>query len=176
MAHKCDRCDREATVTDTVKVDGKFVELHLCEQCARAAGIAVAASPLEKLMTSFVMQQVAGLASEGERPVVNACPQCGLAYAEFRQKGLLGCPGCYAAFETQLSPLIERAHQGATHHCGKSPARGTPPEQLQQRIAALRKQLDDAVRKEQYERAVGLRDEINKAMARHAPRGPGGHG
>ena len=36
-----------------------------------------------------------------------ACPGCGLAYAEFKAKGRLGCPRCYAAFGPVLIPLLE---------------------------------------------------------------------
>jgi protein arginine kinase activator len=173
MKTKCDRCDREATVTEVMVKAGQKVERHLCESCARDAGIAVSAgTSLEKLMTSFVLQhqqQVAaatggGAAVQGQRTVANACKSCGLAFAEFRQKGLLGCPDCYRAFEPQLGPLLERAHQGSSCHCGKSPSRAALAEVVQQRLAVLRKQLGEAVAAEQYERAAVIRDELSRVI------------
>lgn len=165
MKIKCDRCDREATVTEVMVNSGQKSERHLCEQCAREAGIAIQSTSLEKLMTSFVMQH-ASPAAATVKTVANACQCCGLAYAEFRQKGLLGCPECYKAFEQQLTPLIERAHQGATCHCGKVPERAAPSEALQQRLNSLRKQLSEAISSEQYERAAVLRDELSRANPR----------
>ena len=36
---------------------------------------------------------------------------------------LLGCANDYTVFERDLTPLLQRAHEGATHHVGKVPAR-----------------------------------------------------
>jgi protein arginine kinase activator len=84
--------------------------------------------------------------------------------------------------------LLERAHEGATHHVGKSPRRGSvaratqgsqatapssptteraaarlgTPEERSRRLVILRKQLADAVAAEQYERAASLRDELRR--------------
>src|SRR5262249_10323786 len=117
-------------------------------------------------------------------PKTTACPKCGTTYVEFRQSGLLGCADCYSAFEAQLGPLLERAHEGASHHVGKVPRRalsggrtgGSRPEailgdaaQRAGRITALRKQLDEAVQAEQYERAAALRDELRKMTELGAP-------
>ncbi len=111
------------------------------------------------------------------------CPSCTLELAQFRSTGLLGCPDCYCVFQSVLAPLIERSHEGATHHTGKTPrllssprhAGSTPhadvslrDEQLAaairaerlKRIDTLRLQLADAVAAEQYERAARLRDEV----------------
>lgn len=174
MKTKCDKCDREATVTEVMVKGGQKVERHLCESCAREAGIAVSSgTSLEKLMTSFVLQhqqQGGGGSASGtgtsqpQRQVANACKSCGLAFAEFRQKGLVGCPDCYKAFESQMGPLLERAHQGSSCHCGKSPSRAALAEVVQQRLAQLRKQLGEAVAAEQYERAAVIRDELSRVV------------
>ena len=90
-----------------------------------------------------------------------ACGACGTTFAKFRQTGLLGCAQCYFAFEDRLAPLIERAHEGASQHVGKTPRRaleasqrtdgGKPIDQIladaslhAQQLQLLRKQLDDA--------------------------------
>ena len=170
MKPKCDRCEQDATVTEVVVKDGKRLERHLCEKCAREAGIAIQSTPIDKLVSSFLNSQVVvsqsssgpSPESAGKKGVANACKSCGLAYAEFKQKGLLGCPECYKAFESQLAPLIERAHQGSTHHVGKTPHRGEPDDAHRERLALLRKQLTEAIAAEQYERAALLRDELTR--------------
>ncbi|MEM9083749.1 MAG: UvrB/UvrC motif-containing protein [Planctomycetota bacterium] len=83
-----------------------------------------------------------------------------MTFAQFRETGLLGCPACYRAFEKHLSPLLERAHDGGINHIGKVPARAGTSIDRQQRIALLRRQLDEAITAEEYERAAAVRDEL----------------
>ncbi|MBL8745677.1 MAG: UvrB/UvrC motif-containing protein [Phycisphaerae bacterium] len=158
MKRKCDRCENEATVHEVVIRNGEKAEKHLCESCAREEGFAgVAHAPISDLITKFVISQ-----AKGERsPVkVGMCPSCGMTFAEFKQHGVLGCPECYTAFEAQLSSMIERAHEGATHHVGKTPKRLGGSAGRHERITALRKQLNEAITAEQYERAAALRDQL----------------
>jgi protein arginine kinase activator len=61
-----------------------------------------------------------------------------------------------------LSTLLERAHEGATHHIGKVPRRAGAGEQRQALLMRMRKQLNDAVIDEDYERAARLRDDIRR--------------
>lgn len=187
---KCDQCEQEATVHELRVVHGKKVERHLCERCARDKGIA-AQQP--QISVPELLQKYLQHAAEAAKPgggalaappqpgKATACPTCGTGYLEFRQTGLLGCSHCYASFESQLAPLLERAHEGGSHHIGKLPRRALTgakaagpsaprnlesllggASQLAGKIAALRKQLDEAVRAEQYERAARLRDELRK--------------
>src|ERR1043165_1989309 len=131
---KGDQCEQEATVHELRVVGGKKVERHLCERCARKQGIATQAQAgaitpemLQKLMQASQKSgaEAAPAAGGAAAAVVrtDTCPNCGIGYAEFRQAGLLGCPDCYKAFESQLGPLLERAHEGGTHHVGKAPLR-----------------------------------------------------
>lgn len=155
---KCDRCDNEATVHEVTLHKGKKVEKHLCEQCARGDGISVQQpAPIHQLLQKFVVP-TAGAAQPRQ-----VCPTCGTAYADFRQHGMLGCPDCYREFEDQLGPLVERAHEGATHHIGKAPKRAAGSLDRQRIVAALRRQLNEAVAAEQYERAAQIRDQLRTA-------------
>ena len=88
------------------------------------------------------------------------CPQCGMSWSDFSQTGLLGCEHDYPAFDKDLTPLLQRAHDGATHHFGKVPtrARGTTvPVKRQVDLNRLRKELSRAVEAEDYEKAAKLR-------------------
>jgi protein arginine kinase activator len=183
---KCDHCDNEATVHEVTVKSGVKIEKHLCESCASSQGISVTPStPINELIKHYVMSH--GLASTppGAAPAQAAaatkaqtCPTCKTTFAEFRQHGLLGCPDCYKVFEAQLSPLLERAHDGGVRHTGKTPRRmvgGEPPappvpkpasvlglEDREARLRRIRKELDSAVQAEKYELAAKLRDELRR--------------
>jgi protein arginine kinase activator len=89
-----------------------------------------------------------------------------MSWSDFRQTGLLGCEHDYAAFDKDLTPLLQRAHDGATHHLGKVPTRRggtTVPVKRQVDLNRLRKELSRAVEAEDYEKAAKLRDQIREA-------------
>jgi len=157
-AQKCDHCDRPAIVHEVTVRNGVKSEMHLCEEHAREAGVAMPTppKPINQLLTQFVISQT-GKARARPR---KTCPTCGLSYARFRQGGTLGCADCYEAFADQLTPLIERAQNGATHHRGKAPRRAGGSVDRQLLIQQLVKELDQAVAAEQYERAAELRDRL----------------
>ena len=161
---KCDNCNKSATVHLTEIKGGKKIEKHLCEQCAaQNEGLPVKSHmPINELLTNFVLAH-SGLQQKEQG---TGCPQCGITWAEFRQNGLLGCANDYTVFERDLTPLLQRAHEGATHHVGKVPARrgGTGvPMKRQVDLTRLRKELARAVEGEDYERAAKLRDQIRQA-------------
>ena len=172
---KCDLCDAEATVHETQIVNGQVTVRRLCERHAAENGLTGAAGvPTPGSSATVVL-------SMNQPGATLRCDRCGLSFATFRQHGLLGCPSCYEAFEDKLSPLIQRAHQGGVHHIGKTPrrmlaaARGGDAEAIErvlggareraERIAQLRKQLEEALANEQYERAAAVRDELRRFEA-----------
>ncbi|MFI4881885.1 MAG: UvrB/UvrC motif-containing protein [Phycisphaerales bacterium JB064] len=181
-------CEAEATVHETQIVNGQVMVRRLCERHAAEVGLTgMAGVPSSGSAATVVLnvQQQAG--------TVLKCPTCGLSYAAFRQHGLLGCSQCYEAFEDKLAPLIERAHQGGTHHIGKTPkrmlaaAQGEDPQAVEkllgsareraERVALLRKQLEDALAQEQYERAAAVRDELRRYESQEpGSNEPGSHG
>ncbi|MBF0619640.1 MAG: UvrB/UvrC motif-containing protein [Candidatus Omnitrophica bacterium] len=178
---KCDKCAKKATVHLTEIVEGKVMEMHMCEDCAREQ--------------SHQMEQQFGLADllagltdfgkqipEAQKDVLK-CPTCGLTYEEFRKFGRFGCAECYVAFKSQLKPLLKKIH-GSTAHLGKKPvnvvetsmpaaavpvsagiqppkAAPVPLTQLNA-IDALRERLQDAISREDFEQAAELRDKIRE--------------
>lgn len=162
---KCDNCNQPATVHLTEIKNGKKIEKHLCQDCATAnEGMPVKSNtPINELLTNFVMQH-----SPLQKDVGSPCEQCGISWAEFRQGGLFGCEHDYDLFESDLNPLLQRAHDGGTHHIGKVPTRrgsasGAVPAKKRVDIARLRKELQRAIETEDYERAAALRDQIKTA-------------
>lgn len=156
---KCEApgCENEATVHEVVIKSGKKVERHLCEQHAQTEGVVNPPhAPLNELLTKFVMAQAGEQAPEAPA----ACPTCGMTWSNFREKGVLGCPDCYEAFEEQLTPLLARAHEGGAHHTGKTPGRAGLSSGLHRELSSLRRELEEAIKAEEYERAASLRDRI----------------
>ena len=170
----CQSCKKnEATVFLKLAVNHKVVEMHLCGECAPyAAGGAFGGFDMEPVNIAGMTGNVNGYFKEflpRERRALH-CRRCGLAYHEFKERGLLGCPGCYDGFGPQLAELMSRIH-GNCQHTGKrgrpsvagtpQPARGTPPHSL----SALKQALRRAVEKEDFETAADLRDRIRRLEA-----------
>jgi protein arginine kinase activator len=161
---KCDNCTKAATVHLTEIRNGKKIEKHLCEECAaKSEGLPTVKghTPINELLTNFV------LAHSGiQKELGHSCELCKITWAEFRQTGLFGCEHDYDVFEKELTPLLQRAHEGSTHHTGKLPTRGgggARPKKKPVDVSKLRKDLQKAVEAEDYERAAKLRDQIRQA-------------
>lgn len=158
---KCENCNKPATVHSTEIKNGKKIEKHLCQECAaQSEPMNVKGhTPINELLTNFV------LAHSGITKTTGAvCEHCGISWQEFRQNGLFGCEHDYALFEADLTPLLQRAHEGGTHHQGKSPARrGGSSSRRKVDVSRLRKELARAVEAEDYERCAALRDQIKQA-------------
>ncbi|MEX2025662.1 MAG: UvrB/UvrC motif-containing protein, partial [Pirellulaceae bacterium] len=88
-----------------------------------------------------------------------ACPVCGITFHEFRTKGRLGCPHDYTFFERELTPLILNIH-GEPKHTGKRPRRGVVAADQQTERIRIRREMKEAIDKENYERASQLRDKL----------------
>ncbi len=153
---KCQKCPKAATLHITeVLSEEQFEELHLCEECANKY-------LYQPNKTNGQKGAAAGEESE-ELSALNQreCPNCGIKFVEFRNSGRLGCPNDYQEFREELSTLLENIH-GETRHCGKSPRRLPQNEQAQSELIQLRKQLQQAIHRENYEDAARLRDRIRR--------------
>ena len=157
----CQLCNKsQATVhlLDIVPPNGEKRERHLCERCAGEEGVtAQKHESINNILDNFI-KHAAGVQHMSETP----CQDCGTTFREFRSQGQLGCPRCYEAFGKPLQTLIERAHEGATHHVGKTPSQVSGEPSMHARVAKMRRQMQEAVELEDYELAARLRDEISQ--------------
>ncbi len=162
----CQSCnERTATIHLTEISDGLRAETHLCEVCAQKEGLAVKSQiPLNELLSTLLAVQSEGKAAAGYPDLAAdiECPSCGMTLKQFVQKSLLGCPQDYDVFDEQLKLIIEKAHNGNTRHCGKVPSGASTETKDQIKLMSLRKQLETAVKDEDYETAAKLRDMIEK--------------
>jgi len=162
---QCQICQKhEATIHLTEITDGVRTEMHLCEQCAQGEGIAVKSQiSLNELLSSLLSSPSADDELFGDSKQKSSCPHCGFMLDQFRKEPVLGCPYDYEVFEKSLLPLIEKAHDDKTHHCGKVPSKTPADTKKQIELMKLRQQLEIAVNNEDYETAAELRDEIDDA-------------
>lgn len=161
---RCDECKQApATVHITQVVNDMKRESHLCDDCAEKAtedvGMGWPGISFHKLLGGLLAPEgVAGLASAAPK-TGGRCPNCSLTFADFRRLGHLGCSECHVAFEQQLEPVLRRIH-GGTVHAGKIPAKAAGPLKTRRELDRLRQELNEAIGKEEYERAAALRDRI----------------
>ncbi|MGC4007353.1 MAG: UvrB/UvrC motif-containing protein [Pirellulales bacterium] len=162
---KCQKCEKPATFHITELEGGKHQELHFCEECARL--YLAPANPKQPETTPTIAgalaQQLAlgQTAEELSQLDQRTCPVCGITFLEFRNAGRLGCPHDYVAFEKELEPLIANIH-GETQHRGKKPLRYAEGTQSLTDLIRLRREMKEAVGREDYEHAGKLRDQIRR--------------
>lgn len=93
------------------------------------------------------------------------CSQCGMSLDELRSIGKVGCDNCYIVFKDELNPLIKRIH-GNDKYLGKpymsyvELQKKPPSKNIQEEIKKLKKKLEEAVKREDFETAAQIRDQI----------------
>ncbi|HEY3242375.1 MAG TPA: UvrB/UvrC motif-containing protein [Phycisphaerae bacterium] len=156
ICQNCQKAPATVHLTDIIPPHGEKRERHLCDTCAVEEGITTKQhESVQNVLQEFIKQK-AGIQEIAQV----TCPECGISFREFRNQGLLGCSNDYKAFDKYLTPLIERAHDNATHHIGKVPARAGSGVKRQDGLSRLKRELEDAIESENYERAARLRDQI----------------
>lgn len=168
---KCQQCEKPATFHITELTGSEVQEVHLCEDCARVYLTQAESGDEEpKTLAGALAQKlkVGQTAEELARLDQQVCPICGITFYEFRHIGRLGCPHDYVCFEAELEPLIVNIH-GATKHIGKRPKRGTQTVEQQTDLIRLRRDMKEAIDREDYERASELRDRIRGIEQQRKP-------
>jgi len=166
---KCQYCDKPATfhITELTEPDGPQV-LHLCEQHARNVLQKGEPTPVSSVAGALAKQLQLGQTKEELRKLdQKECPVCGITFFEFRNSGRLGCPLDYDA---DLKPLLINIHD-SLEHTGKRPTRAAATADSQADLIRLRKEMEAAVEREEYERASELRDQINAIQGEPKRRG-----
>jgi protein arginine kinase activator len=160
----CENCKKNtATVHLTEITEGQRTELHLCEICASEQGVVVKSQiPINELLSSLLASQPSEepFADFDEKSLV--CPNCGFSLEQFHKEAVMGCPNDYEVFEKALLPLIKKAHDGKTLHCGKIPSKTPRDTKKQIELSQLNRMLQTAVQAEDYEKAAELRDKIKR--------------
>lgn len=160
----CDDCHKkQASVNFTQILNNKKTMLNLCKECAEKRGFAGHEAGKGFGVGNLISKMAAEYEEEKDAA---ACPICGLRYMEFKQSGRLGCGECYAVFGGRLDDLLRKIH-GSDYHIGKVPKNIEPAIEQNRQIEAVRKELKEAILRENFEKAAKLRDKMKKMEGRH---------
>lgn len=158
---KCQYCEKPATfhITELTEPSGPQV-MHLCEEHARGFLQKEASSPTASIAGALAKQLNLGQTkAELEELDQKECPVCGISFFEFRNTGRLGCPFDYTHFADDLMPLLTNIHDSVEHK-GKRPKRAAASVDSQAQMIQLRREMEEAIDREDYERASEIRDEL----------------
>jgi len=159
---KCQHCEKPATFHITELTEEVPEELHLCEEHARVYLMQAEAPQQETPSIASALAQhlkIGQAAEELARLDQQSCPICEITFYEFRHAGRLGCPHDYVCFQEELEPIIMNIHN-ATTHVGKRPQSGVEGTDSRTELIRLRRDMESAVEKEDYELASQIRDQI----------------
>lgn len=170
----CDECGVNPAIFRFVKItDNNREEQNLCAACmAKKRNLLseIGGNPLDAL-SSLLKAPRPQETKEAEEidPEMDmlTCPQCQMAYADFRKGKTLGCSQCYGAFREPLSAFMNRFH-GSSQHSGRVPGGIHNGVSIRLKIDRLKVQLDKAIANEEYEQAAGYRDAIRSLNAQLA--------
>ena len=157
----CQNCHKNvATIHYSEVVNGNSVDLYLCQDCANLNGkLGIGPSfGLDDILASLMGFNQAKLQYDNREELI--CPKCNLTYSEFQKIGKLGCEKCYEVFGDKLEPILKQLH-GNVQYKGKRPKEKlTQLDEVNDKLKQLKEQLQDAIKKEEYEEAARLRDII----------------
>jgi protein arginine kinase activator len=171
---QCTFCPGHAATCHLTKlIDGKVIEVHVCERCipqvndpnlidfdiwdevsklAKAKGMK---DPLASIESPAILEISAKSLMISPQSTTGArCQSCGFTSEDLRKTGRLGCPECYQVFSSMLDEVINDCQKG-TQHFGK-----IPMSQVGTRRKQLESMLETAVETERFEEAASLRDQI----------------
>jgi len=100
-----------------------------------------------------------------------ACGSCGTSLEQIKMGHSLGCSACYAVFndfiiqdlihQKALPERVLNQKKSLPLHIGKIPGK-VPAENASLRLLALNEALDETLKREDYEEAARLRDQIKR--------------
>jgi len=163
----CNICHKnEATIHFKGIFNDQVFKINLCEECAKKKGVKFSPEvDLAELISTLTDLDLPPSVIKQKKAV--SCSNCGMTYNEFKQKGRLGCANCYNTFSAYLLPLIERIH-GSNKHIGKKPfSIKVAGKGKVNKISILKKELEQVVKLEEYEKAASLRDKIRALQKNH---------
>lgn len=150
----CEKCKKNnATTILTTIVGAKSVTLNICGECAFKAGYS-------NIFGEFSLNHIMPDLERAVNYEVH-CSRCNSTFNEILARGKLGCSECYNVFKVELLPTIENIH-GKAYHVGKRPIKYQQNENTENSLDSLKKQIDQAISAQDFEKAAVIRDEIKK--------------
>lgn len=159
----CENCKKNnATTYFKQNINGNIQEVYLCSECAAKLDMGGMSSSL----FDFFMPSQFRVRAEREQKKCG----CGTTFYNISKTGKVGCPDCYETFRNELAAVLKKIN-GAKQHTGRCPQRFengktedkkvSQPEVKEENLEAkLRKELENAIKCENFEEAAKLRDQI----------------
>lgn len=173
---KCMNCNKnEASVYVEQNINGKITKLALCPHCAQQHGIGSGSllGGFNLLGNLFDFPII----TDTRKQNVKKCPECSRVFDDIVSDGMVGCSKCYEVFASELAPTVRKIH-GNVHHIGRrlanrktNDAEETVNTEPTDTPAILRKELEEAIRTEEYEKAAEIRDRIRAVEAKGKEQG-----
>lgn len=173
----CERCNQKSvSVFYRESIGGRERSLRLCGECAdaleaageledvSAAVVGMTAPRFPSEESRFTLPLRKRTAAEGSAPAAVPCPLCGSTAEELAATGRVGCAACYTLHVGLLESIIRATH-GRAEHTGRVSAGYRARRERENRLAGMRRQLKEAVSREDYESAADLRDGIRRLEA-----------
>ena len=153
---ECSECKKPIAVHYTEIVHNHFLRTIMCADCPR----------LQLRLRGHHSEDQAGSQS-GETGL--CCGSCGTTLESVRMGNLLGCSNCYEIFgdillaelqgANKISPRISITKKGLPVHIGRVPGEVSEINPSL-RLLALNEALNETLKREDYEQAAWLRDQI----------------
>ena len=146
---RCDVCGSSDSVF-FIKPDGSDGELRMCRSCAAAGGYAASDEG-----------QGAGCAS-------TTCPACAWTADRLKSTGRLGCPLCATAFRREILAILRRSGRTSAYE-GTTPGTAAVRAGRTGLADSRARELEEAIRNEDFERAAAIRDRTDGACGGQKP-------
>lgn len=154
----CESCgNNQASIHYTKIINGEIKEHHLCSECT--SNFSDLDFDTSLFFNKFFTGLIDNVNESNEENIDIKCDECGMTYKEFKALGKFGCSHCYKVFDEQIEPLVKGLH-GHNSHRGKIPKRSNEKIFLRRETEKLRLDLENAIKREEFEQAAIIRDEI----------------
>jgi len=156
---ECSECKKEISVRYTEIDKGRMNDTGMCQDCP----------VFQRKLHGHSSYPYVEEGSSGKTPL--ACGNCGTTLEQFRVGHPLGCSHCYEVFGEgvvfelrslgKLPPNLTGDRPGKHLHRGRQPGEISSYSPSMQLIA-LHETLDEMLKKEDYEQAALIRDQIQE--------------
>ncbi len=157
----CDICGKKDAVIHIQQIIGKeIIDVHLCKKCARDKKVTEADSSGSSNIIALIMSLLEN--KDLKKIVTNnvtRCPTCGTKLSEVKSGGKVGCPDCYREFRVVIRNILGLDSAPLLYSGSISSKLQTYRTILIDR-ERLKRELEEAVMKEDYETAVIIRDKL----------------
>lgn len=167
---KCEKCKQnEATFFYEESVNGNTRSYHLCRDCAEKMKengelqFSMDDEMSFPLFPSFpnLLGELFGVPGRSSKRLAGGkkCPGCGATWEDLVRNGKVSCPQCYDTFKDELASTVRQVHGNVTH-TGRAPRRLRVVNEKKEKLERCRRELNEAIKAENFEKAAELRDEI----------------